>query len=257
MAQGPYTNEGLMQEEAGQPNILGLGDSWFWYPANNLLIPIWNLWGGTKVILTHGFPGAKAVQLTAKKVLDPFRSALRGYDRLEAVLLSAGGNDFAGRDDMLRILKSDCSGAAAPEDCFDHDSVEEVLFGEVLGAYRTLVGSVKDLRPEVMVFVHNYDYAIPTGLGFGAAGDFKGFGGWLKLPMDMVGVPAALQPAAVNHLIDKFSEVLVQVQKEFPSQVLLVDTTGTLSAGDWANELHPTPKGFEKLVHAGWEPLLT
>ena len=62
---GPYTNEGLMQDEVGQPHILALGDSWFWYPANNLLIPIWNLWAGNKVVLAQGFAGAKAVQLAS------------------------------------------------------------------------------------------------------------------------------------------------------------------------------------------------
>src|SRR5260221_6767662 len=55
-------------------------------------------------------------------------------------------------------------------------------------------------RGEALVYLHNYDYAIPTGLGF------LGFGRWLKYPMDQAGVPSAVQPLAVNYLLDTRSE---------------------------------------------------
>ena len=74
--------------------------------------------------------------------------------------------------------------------------------------------------------------------------------------MDHVGVPAALQHDAVNHLIDTFSNALAQVQGEFPDHTLLVDSTGVLASDDWANELHPTPAGFNKLVEQAWKQLL-
>ena len=248
---GPYWDEGFMSGEGAFPQVLALGDSWFWYPFNNLLIPTHGLWAGAKVVLAQGKAGAEAVELASGKWLKNFRAALRGYPSIQAVLLSAGGNDFAGLDDMSAILKADCSAAASGADCFRAAALEQLMFGDVLGAYRTLLDEVERHRPEALVFVHNYDYALPSGAGF------MGFGGWLKEPFDRARVPATLQQAAVNYLIDTFGDVLAQLQGEHPERVLLVDSSGVLAAADWANELHPTMGGFNKIVQAAWQqPLL-
>jgi len=248
---GPYWDEGFMSGEGAFPHLLALGDSWFWYPFNNLLNPIHGLWAGGKVVLAQGAVGAEAVELAAGKYLKNFRAALRGYPSIQAVLLSAGGNDFAGLDDMSVILKPDCSNETSGADCFQAAALEQLLFRDVLGAYRTLIGEVERHRPEALVYVHNYDYALPSGEGI------FGFGTWLKEPMARAHVFAPLQQAAVNHLIDSFGDALAQVQREFPERVLLVDSSGVLAAGDWANELHPTIGGFNKVVQQAWQqPLL-
>jgi len=248
-----YTDEGRMQYEGHPtPQVLGLGDSWFWYHVNNLLIPVSQLWAPEKIVLTQGGAGADAVELAEGGKRTAFRRVLRGSPNLQAVLLSAGGNDFAGVTDMFRILVKNGSNAQKGEDCFIASELNALMYIEVLGAYRTLVGDVERLRPEALVFVHNYDYAVPTGIGL-----FGGMGHWLKEPMDRVGIPAGLQQAAVNHLMDTFSDALVQLQSEYPEHVILVDSTGILGAGDWANELHPTAGGFDKLVAQAWtRPLM-
>ncbi|HTQ77609.1 MAG TPA: hypothetical protein VMI15_06265 [Burkholderiales bacterium] len=251
METGPYWDEDAMLADAKLPKVLALGDSWFCYPFNNLLNPIWNHWAGGKTILCQGKVGAEARELAAGQWLKDFRFALRGYkSTLQAVLLSAGGNDFAGMDDMLRILKSECSGAATGEDCFNTQAVESLMFHQVSDAYRTLLAEVTKYCPTALVYAHNYDFAIPTGKGF------LGFGHWLRDPMDAVHVPAAVQPLAVDYLINLFSDALAAVQKDYPDHVLLVDSRGTLAATDWANELHPTPSGFTKIVDTAWAPLL-
>jgi hypothetical protein len=250
MANGPYWDETQMMGDGLLPDILAIGDSWFWYPFNNLLIPIWGLWAGGKTVLAQGVVGAEATELASGKWLKNFRAALRGWNTIRAVLVSAGGNDFAGMDDMARILRPDCSSAVTGEDCFDAAATEQLMFHDVAGAYGVLLEEVKSRRPEALVFLHNYDYAMPTGEGI------FGFGHWLKEPMDAVGVPAAVQPLAVDYLINVFSDALAKVQADYPDHVLLVDSRGTLSPGDWANELHPTPAGFEKLVDRAWSPAL-
>ncbi|MEW6689701.1 MAG: SGNH/GDSL hydrolase family protein [Pseudomonadota bacterium] len=232
------------------PDVLALGDSWFWYPFNNLLIPIWNLWAGGRTILAQGMVGAEATELASGQWLKDFRAALRGWSTIRAVLISAGGNDFAGMDDMQRILRPDCSGATAGEDCFDAAATDQLMLRDVAGAYGVLLDEIERWRPEAMVFLHNYDYAVPSGKGI------FGFGHWLKQPMDAVGVPAAVQPLAVEHLINTFSDALAQVQKDYAARTLIVDSSGTLAEADWANELHPTPAGFNKLVNQAWQPVL-
>lgn len=251
MANGPYWDETQMMGDVKLPDVLALGDSWFWYPFNNLLIPVWGLWAGGKTILAQGMVGAEATELAAGKWLKSFRAALKGYTSIRAVLISAGGNDFAGMDDMSRILKPDCSGAASGADCFDPAATEQLMFRDVADAYGVLLDEVTRHRPEALVFLHNYDFAVPTGKGI------LGFGHWLKEPMDAVGVPAAVQPLAVDYLINVFSDALAKVQRDYADRVLIVDSRGTLAADDWANELHPTPAGFNKLVSLAWQqPLL-
>lgn len=239
-----------MMGDVKLPDVLALGDSWFWYPFNNLLIPIWGLWAGAKTILAQGVVGAEATELASGQWLKDFRAALRGWNTIRAVLISAGGNDFAGMDDMQRILRPDCSQAAAGEDCFDTAATEQLMLRDVAGAYGVLLEEIGRWRPEALVFLHNYDYAVPSGRGI------LGFGHWLKEPMDAVGVPVAVQPLAVDYLINVFSDALAKVQMDYPDRVLIVDSRGTLADDDWANELHPTPSGFNKLVSQAWSPVL-
>jgi hypothetical protein len=253
MANGPYWDEGLMLGSGEFPEIVCIGDSWFWYPLNNLLIPIYSLWAGNKIVFAQGKVGAEAEELAKGKYLVNFRRILKGYPGIRAVLISAGGNDFAGDDDLSSVLnpKNVCESAVTGADCFDAGKLNQLMFGTLVGAYRTLINEVATWRGEALVFLHNYDYAIPTGLGF------LGFGKWLKYPMDQAGVPGPVQPLAVNYLLDRFNDVLAQVEYEFAGRCILIDTSGILSPGDWANELHPNMNGFNKLVTRAWQqPLL-
>ncbi|MGH8766441.1 MAG: SGNH/GDSL hydrolase family protein [Burkholderiales bacterium] len=253
MANGPYWDEGLMKGMGDFPEIVAIGDSWFWYPLNNLLIPIWNLWGGNKDIFALGVVGAEAEELAEGWYLKNFRRILKGYPGIQAVLISAGGNDFAGQDDMSAIFSSPaaCAGATTGAECFDPAKLDKLMFGTVLRSYRTLLDEVESNAGQALVFLHNYDYALPTGIGF------LGFGKWLKYPMDQIGIPVSVQSLAVNYLLDTFNNVLAQVQGEYADRTFLVDSSGVLSPGDWANELHPTMSGFNKIVEKAWQrPLL-
>jgi hypothetical protein len=35
-----------------------------------------------------------------------------------------------------------------------------------------------------------------------------------------------------------------------------VDSSGTLAEDEWANELHPTPEGFDRIVRERWIPVV-
>ena len=108
------SQEAAMEEHGEMPAILALGDSWFWYPANNLLNPI-NRFAGQPTILCYGDNGAEAVELLHPNHFEPFRKSLDGYPSVRIVLLSAGGNDFAGLEDFEALLNEDCSALATPE----------------------------------------------------------------------------------------------------------------------------------------------
>jgi hypothetical protein len=252
MANGPYWDEGLMVGRGDFPNIVAIGDSWFWYPRNNLLIPMWNLWAGNKVIFAQGKNGAEAEELADGKYLKNFGRILKGYPSIQAVLISAGGNDFAGEDDMSTILApmTQCAAATEGSECFNADELYDLMWGTVRGAYRTLINEVATHRGEAFIFLHNYDYALPDGRGF------IGFGKWLQYPLTQAGVRMEVQRKAVNYLLDYFNDVLAQISLEFAERTILIDTSGELSDSDWANELHPRPAGFNRLVNTCWAPRL-
>ena len=61
-------------------------------------------------------------------------------------------------------------------------------------------------------------------------------------------------------LLPEFSDftngVLNGMNDSEKSHLIIVDSRGTLSAREWANELHPTGGGFKKIAKQAWEPIL-
>lgn len=94
-----------------------------------------------------------------------------------------------------------------------------------------------------VIFIHAYDFAQPTGQGV------CGLGPWLKPSLDLRGwtdFPAAAQ--VVKDVLQAFDKLVAQLEQQHKN-VVYVRTQGTLSpATDWANELHPTEQGFEKIA---------
>ena len=252
MINGPVWNEAEIQP-GDTPTVLAIGDSWFWYPRNNLAIPLHRILNRSSnhVILVRGHNGAEAVEYEngpIRKQIEWDLDKKIGYGRtIRAVFLSGGGNDFAGRDDMRALLKGDCSSLSDPSQCF-RASQPAQLFEAVQKALLSVVDLVAEKLPGVPVFVHGYDYAVPSGKGF------FGLGQWLQYPMDESQVDRGIQQAVVNELIDSFAGALAEASKKRPA-LHVVNARETLKPDQWANELHPTPRGFNKLATA-WEPVL-
>jgi hypothetical protein len=109
------------------------------------------------------------------------------------------------------------------------------------------------------IFLHNYDRAIPTGKGFARLGN------WLKEPMVRAHIDTSLQQGIVNRLLFEFTQRL-KAQCTRSDQITFVDFArlgdvgrpediqgkGTLVSTEWANELHPKPRGFNKIVPSCW-----
>jgi lysophospholipase L1-like esterase len=248
--QGPWHGESEIPETFS-PSFVALGDSWFWYPNNNLTYPIQRYLNGNvaQPMLVLGASGADAEEYTRDtyaRQLDRVLDRDSGYGRtVRAVFLSGGGNDVAGTDDFPLLLRADCSGLATAEDCFR--AGEPRRMARTITAYlMTVHDQVQRLIPGTPVLVHTYDYAIPNGVGF------LGLGQWLQDPMDSVGVARSLQQRVVDLLID----ALAQAQLDAMTPTFLsVESRGTLLPDDWANELHPTAAGFNKIARRWRDPL--
>jgi hypothetical protein len=157
-------------------DVLAIGDSWFHYPANNLITPIHRVLK-RPTIYVIGENGARADELARGSWLANFQKMLSQYPSIRLVSISAGGNDFAGIGDLDdRIFAPDCSGATSAGACFRAGQPDGV-FDAVTIAYRVLIAAVVAVRTDVAILVHNYDYAIPDGR------TLPGVRIWLKLPM--------------------------------------------------------------------------
>jgi hypothetical protein len=100
------------------------------------------------------------------------------------------------------------------------------------------------------IVTHGYDYAVPDGRGF--MGGFAFLPGpWLDPGFRRKGYAGSSNNiAVVIQLIDRFNRMLSEVSAlpQF-SHVHYLDLRRSLKTGpgyevDWANELHPTEKGF-------------
>jgi hypothetical protein len=252
-----YSRNSLNQEGV-VPSIFAVGDSWFWYPipsrAVNLLEALKEpVRSREHVIFAVGNNGAEAFDFVQGKYLTVFKSAIDLYgDTLSSIWISAGGNDFAGENDLLPLLEDDCSAATTPEECFVFGpGGVEVFFQTIDAYYRAMIGyAYTRTPPNCHTVMHTYDYAIPNGKGLGRGK------GWLRDAFVKAQVPEPLHQTYVKWLIDQHTRVLNTIAASDPDFLHVVDSRGVLAPTEWANELHPTGEGFRKIAEESWVPVL-
>jgi lysophospholipase L1-like esterase len=252
-----YWDEFALKNSSATPSILAVGDSWFWYPfpggslINNIAT---HTAGKGHVILAKGMNGAEAFDYVHGVYERSVTTALKLYGSgLTAVLISGGGNDFAGFNDLRPLLKNDCSSATNAAGCFLSGSNGLKRFvEEVEASYRTLIGRIYTYTSvNCVVLMHTYDYAVPNGRAV-----FNGGEAWLKPALNAAKVPPALQQACINYLIDTLHSLLARIARSDPSHLIVVDSRGALASKNWANELHPTAAGFRRIADRAWLPVL-
>jgi len=108
--------------------------------------------------------------------------------------------------------------------------------------YRDLIEIRNRLSPKTKLFFHQYDYAPPSNEGV------CNLGPWLRPSLDFRRVPLDLQAKVVELILDNFAALLKTLASK---DIFIVQTLGTFpDATDewWANELHPTDKGFAAIA---------
>jgi lysophospholipase L1-like esterase len=174
----------------------------------------------------------------------------------DAILLSGGGNDIAG-DEFALLLNHAASGLPVIND----DVVRGVIDVRLRNAYEFLISGLTEISKQFLnhpipILTHGYDYPIPDGRGF-----FGGFGflpgPWLRPGFHKKGHGDQPKNTGImRNLIDRFNRML-QLVSSTPQfgHVHFLDLRNTLSGDpgtyrrDWANELHPTPRGFTAVTN--------
>jgi hypothetical protein len=241
----------------GVATLVAEGDSWFdylWYDILNMLeskhgFDVESVAHAGDRIEDMAYTGGQLAKF--KKVLEKM---LRREELPKAILLSGGGNDVAG-DEFFMLL--DHASSANPG--LNEDVVRGVIDVRIKDAYVALVSAVTELCVKttghtIPIIVHGYDWPVPDGRGFGDGWPIPGLPGpWLRPGFLRKGFKSQPQnQETMRALIDRFNKVVKSVADGF-SHVRFVDLRGTLPGGStyqdwWANELHPTQKGFEAVA---------
>ena len=236
--------------------LVAEGDSWFDYPFNDVLSELEDRFAYDIESVAHkGDPiedmayGDGQLESFARLV----EKILSRGTQLKAILLSGGGNDIAG-DEFAMLL--DHSRSAEPG--LNKDVVDGVIGRRVRNAYIMILQKITDVciakvGATVPILIHGYDYAVPDGRGFmGGWGPLPG--PWLEPGFRAKGYEQLRNRVAMmTEVIDQFNAMLKKVSAVFP-HVQHVDLRNTLPNGPgvykdwWANELHPTEAGFQRIA---------
>jgi len=173
-----------------------------------------------------------------------------------AILLSGGGNDLAG-EQFGMLINHVNSGLPV----LNTQIVNGVINERLMFAYGCLIGRINQMTQmlfpnPVPIVIHGYAHAVPDGRGF-----LGGFwflpGPWLRPGFDQKGhTDLATNRDQVASLIDTLNAMLqslptfsnIENTTYLDLRGVLSNTLPTQYANDWANELHPTPSGFEALA---------
>lgn len=243
-ALGPDVSTGLLIAE---------GDSWFDYPFHDVLSLLEDDHGYDIESVAHKGDAVEGMAYSDGQFEEFARrleKVLRQGQVPKAVLISGGGNDIAGHEFTV-LLNHAASGLPAIND----DVARGVIEVRLRNAYTFMIGGLTEiaehyLKRPIPIVTHGYDYPIPDGRGF--LGGF-GFlpGPWLEPGFRQKGHDDLEKNSRVmKALIDAFNNTLEGISRipQF-KHVHHLDLRGTLVAGatykkDWANELHPTARGF-------------
>lgn len=250
--------------------LVAEGDSWFAYPGLDVLSALEEE-GYDTVSVAHAGDTVEAMAYSDRQLIDftaKIEAVIRGGRIPKAILLSGGGNDVAG-DEFGMLVNH----RLAPNGGLNDAVVEGVLNDRVRHAYITILAKVTEtcrirVGKEVPIVVHGYDWPVPDGRGF-LGGLFFLPGPWLEPGFRVKGFDKndrtqfARMLAMMKDLINRFNAMLdtVVALPQF-AHVRHLDLRNTLSDGPdykrwWANELHPTDRGFTEVARKYAELIAT
>jgi hypothetical protein len=243
--------------------LAAAGDSWFDYPLHDVLKLLDDEYGYNIESTAHKGDPIEKMAYKGGQMEDFPRTLEKIKDRgavPKAVLVSGGGDDVAGSE--FGMLLNNAFGTIAG---WDDAVVDGVLNVRIKTAYVDMLGNITEMcvqmfKKTIPILVHGYDYPVPDGRGFLGGWPFPG--PWLDPGFREKNFPndddADLQTriAMMKTTMDKFN-VMVGSLAAYPdlAHVRYIDLRGTLSTqlndykAWWANELHPTERGFEMVTN--------
>lgn len=235
--------------------LLCEGDSWFSLgaiPSSNMLFPL--RFRQRTLLMNLAAPGDTLLNMTDPLTNPQLKSAL-AETRWNAIFISGGGNDLINR--IGNVVCAPSTGAG--QNFLDYiDRVELASLRVAIHGHHRRLAALRDegRNRGVPIVTHVYDYPTPRMakarfLGFG----FKG--PWLCPALMQWKVPEAFWISIVDYVFESVAAALVELSPVIDNFHVIATTRGVLTRarlgttgddGDWLNEIHPNPGGFEKLA---------
>jgi hypothetical protein len=240
----------------GRLVMLTEGDSWFSYPLNNNIADYVEIRNKDLSILRleHNGDEAREIFGAGSEQLKNIKAYLKRYP-VDALLLSAGGNDLVARE-LKKLLNPKVRGATW-QSAVKVGYLTTVL-DDIVAAYTRLLDTRDALRPKCVVFAHSYCYFEPTGrkatgpFGLGKAGP------WMRPVLEAKNIDPDTEGREVaKHLVDELHARLMSLAAT-RARFKVIDMRGGLPVDDlhWSDEIHPSGTGFERLAGNFWVPAL-
>jgi lysophospholipase L1-like esterase len=256
-AAAPGAPEAALSEFQTAGFLAAAGDSWFDYPLHDVIKLLEDHHGYSIESTAHKGDPIEKMAYTGGQ-LDDFARKLEKIKARgavpKAVLVSGGGDDVAGNEFGMLL-----NNAFSPIAGWDSDVVDGVLNQRILTAYTQMLMAITSLCQGMFgkiipILLHGYDYPVPDGRGFLGGWPFPG--PWLDPGFREKNFEDL--PTRISMMVDIMDRFNAMVQS-LPAQsglahVQYINLRGTLSnrLSDykdwWANELHPTGKGFEAVT---------
>ncbi len=244
------------------PVLVSEGDSWFQFPV--FLEDVIDCLGDDYLIWSVDAAGdtLQNMVIDNPEYLDALDTQ---RDRVRAFLFSGAGNDIVGEDSdgvpVIEKIVRDFSPGQPPEFYVDTPAFDaQIAF--IDGAYREVFNAVAADFPTLPIVIHGYDYSLPGGQpGDNRHPKWADQDEWLGAPLRKKGiVDFDLQCAIVRVMVDRLNSL----QKSLAggnnpagafANVHHVDVRGLLQTDEWADELHPTNRGYRKVARLFAETL--
>lgn len=225
------------------PVIMSEGDSWFSFPIHANTIDFLDEMAKHRIsLLRLEESGDKALRIMGGSQKARLAKLLHLYP-VQALLFSGGGNDVIG-EDLLPLLNNWQEGMTW-QDSINEDTTRS-RFDALRSAYLDLIHLRDENRPGCKIYIHGYDWSIPSGKGAVMWGIHVG--PWMKQYMVQKHIlDPADQKAIIHELLERFNAMLDGLAAQNPDMVR-VETLGTLAENEWNDELHPSRKGFQKIA---------
>lgn len=224
------------------PRLVSEGDSWFSYPFHRNAIDHLDAAlsrTGRFSLLRLERNRDELLEILSGKQKLRLRKTLARY-RIDALLVSGGGNDLLGPD-LRALLKTRTGSRGGP--ALIHKGRLERRIRQMRDAYRDLLALRDDHSPDCRVYAHGYDYPPPSGrptrqFGFVLAGP------WIRPTFeDHAITDLGEQQDLLRLLVDAFNDMLAGLAAS-RRLFVHVDLRGTLAPDQWKDEVHPSRAGF-------------
>lgn len=231
--------------------MLAHGDSWFDYPLSgnglsfhntDIVSHLMSLGTMNPMILNVSHFGDATTEEMSwpkqQRMIDALQDPRNWMSsgKPDAILFSGGGDDIAGNQFCI-FLDYAIPGASG----LNAARFRGALNG-VQASYLDLFAFRDRYAPGVPIFGHCYDFPVPNGIHPSCGGP------WLQPSLQFSGWNLAQGTSIVRQALIDFKSMLMALESDARNNFTLVDTQGLLNPGDWANELHPFPNGFQALA---------